>query len=75
MKFCIACGMPMRTKAILPWVTKPGVCKYVRADRSMKSYDEALLGMTGFIVKTQGLTKAQAESGEGDDGKTACLDG
>jgi hypothetical protein len=31
-----------------------------RPDGSMKSYDEALTGMTAFLVKTQGLDQAAA---------------
>jgi hypothetical protein len=36
-------------------------CVYcARPDGSLKSYDEALVGMTGFIVKTQGLDEGAA---------------
>lgn len=62
MKFCIACGMPMRTKDDFALGDESrDYCKYCAGpDGSMKSYDEALLGMTGFIVKTQGLDESAA---------------
>jgi hypothetical protein len=36
-------------------------CLYcARPDGSMKSYDEALVGMTGFLVRSQGLDEKAA---------------
>jgi hypothetical protein len=37
-------------------------CRHcARADGSLKSYDEALIGMAGFLQKTQGLDAGVAE--------------
>ena len=56
-KTCISCGMPMRTKEEFPLGdTSKDFCVYcARPDGSLKSYDEALNGMTNFMVSTQGL--------------------
>jgi hypothetical protein len=40
--------------------TKDWCVHCARADGTLKSYDEALVGMTGFIVKTQGLDEVAA---------------
>ena len=64
MKNCIACGMPM---------TKPedfalgdeslDYCLYcANEDGSMHSFDQKKQSLTEFIVKTQGLDPAVAES-------------
>ena len=37
--------------------TKDYCVHCARSDGSMKSYEEALEGMTGFMVKTQGIDK------------------
>lgn len=64
MKTCIACGMPMREKDDFAMSDESkDYCKYcARPDGSMQSYDEKLDGMTGFIVKTQGLDQAAARN-------------
>lgn len=54
---CISCGMPLRTTDDHAGgdPTKT-YCKFcARPDASMKSYEEVLAGMTGFLQKTQGL--------------------
>ena len=59
---CIACGMPMRSaeEHAMKDVSKD-YCHYcARPDGSMRSYDEALVGMAGFLKKTQGLDDAAA---------------
>lgn len=59
---CISCGMPL---------TKPEdhamsdrskrYCRHcARPDGAMKSREEVLLGMTAFIVRTQGLDQTAA---------------
>ncbi len=61
-KTCIACGMPM-TKAedhALGDETKDYCLYCARPDGSMRDYDEALVGMTQFIVKSQGLDEGVA---------------
>ncbi len=54
---CISCGMPLRTKEdhAASDETKSYCRHCARPDGTMKSYDEALDGMSGFLVKTQGL--------------------
>ncbi len=59
---CISCGMPLRTPDdhASNDPSKP-YCRYcARPDGTMKSYDEALAGMTGFLKQTQGLDDAVA---------------
>jgi len=60
---CIACGMPMRRPEdhsggdpSRDWCH---LC--TREDGRMVSYDEALAGVTGFLVRTQGLDRSAAE--------------
>ncbi len=62
MKTCIACGMPMKTKEDFAMGDESkDYCKYcTRPDGTMQSYDEKLKGMTGFIIKTQGLDEEAA---------------
>ena len=62
-KKCISCGMPLREKSDYPLGdTSKDYCTYcARPDGSMKSYEEAKEGMTGFIMKTQGFDKKAAE--------------
>ena len=59
---CISCGMPMQTleEHALKDATKDYCCYCARPDGTMKSYDEALVGMSGFLKKTQGLDDAAA---------------
>lgn len=54
---CISCGMPMREpKDHATHDVQKRYCHHcARADGSMKSYDETLLGMTAFLQSTQGL--------------------
>lgn len=61
-KICIACGMPLREKDDYPGGdTSKEYCRYcARPDGTMRSYDEALEGMSAFMVKTQGLDPAAA---------------
>ena len=57
MKQCIACGMPMQEKSDFAMGDETrDYCKFcAHPDGSMQSYEEKLEGMTGFIVRTQGL--------------------
>ena len=59
---CIACGMPMNTAEDHAMADESkDYCKYcARPDGSMQSFDEKLDGLTGFIVKTQGLDSGAA---------------
>lgn len=61
---CIACGMPMRRpedhSGGNPALDYCHLC--TREDGSMCSYDEAILGVTKFIVRTQGLDEGAARS-------------
>ena len=59
---CISCGMPLRTNEDHA-ASDPAkdYCRHcARPDGSLKSYDEALRGMTGFLQKTQGLDESVA---------------
>jgi hypothetical protein len=62
MKTCIACGMPMEKPELHASgdVDKDWCIHCARQDGSMRSYDECLVGMTGFIVKSQGLDEGAA---------------
>lgn len=64
MKTCIACGMPMKTKEdFANQDESKDYCKFcAREDGTMQSYEEKLSGMTGFIMKTQGLAEEAAQS-------------
>ncbi len=63
MKTCIACGMPMKeAKDFAMSDTSKDYCKFcAREDGTMQSYDEKLLSLTNFMVKTQGLDQAVAK--------------
>ena len=54
---CISCGMPLEKAEHFPLGDESKEwCVYcARPDGSLKSYDEALAGMSDFIVQTQGL--------------------
>jgi len=54
---CIACSMPLRRAEdhAMGDPDKTYCQKCAHEDGSMKSYDEVLDGMTGFITRTQGL--------------------
>lgn len=61
---CISCGMPLRTveDRAMKDPNKP-YCQYCACpDGSMKSYEEALVGMSGFLQNTQGLAENAATS-------------
>ncbi|OPJ62759.1 zinc ribbon domain-containing protein [Clostridium oryzae] len=64
MKQCIACGMPMKNiEDFAQGDTSKDYCKFcARPDGTMQSYEEKLKGMTGFIIKTQGLDENAAEA-------------
>jgi hypothetical protein len=61
-KKCIACGMPMEKAADFAQgdSTRDYCVHCARTDGSMRSYDETVTGMTGFMVRTQGLDEAAA---------------
>jgi hypothetical protein len=63
MENCISCGMPLRSNEDRA-ASDPAksYCRFcARPDGTLKSYDEALEGMTGFYVKTQGLDPSVAK--------------
>ncbi len=59
---CIACGMPMsEPEHFSGGDTSKDYCAHCsRPDGSMKSYEEALAGMTQFMMHSQGLAEAPA---------------
>ncbi len=59
---CSSCGMPMQTQADFPLgdETRAYCVHCARPDGTMKSWDEAVAGMTAFIVSTPGLDEAAA---------------
>lgn len=61
-KVCISCGMPMRNNEDFPnGDTTLDYCVYcARPDGTMKSWEEAVEGMTAFLVESQGLDKKVA---------------
>ncbi len=61
-KTCISCGMPMEKAESFAMgdVNKDYCVHCAREDGSMRSYDEALEGMTMFMMKTQGFEKVAA---------------
>jgi hypothetical protein len=62
MKSCISCGMPLRTdEDHAARDAQKDYCRHcARPDGSLKSYDEALDGMSHFFVHTQGIDPAAA---------------
>lgn len=62
-KVCICCGMPMDKKEDYPNgdETKDYCLHCARPDGSMKSYEEAVTGMTGFMVQSQGIDETVAK--------------
>ncbi|MBW1723446.1 MAG: zinc ribbon domain-containing protein [Deltaproteobacteria bacterium] len=62
-KRCIACGMPMEKPEDFPMgdESKDYCVHCARPDGTMKSYEEALAGMTQFMVRTQGLDESVAQ--------------
>ena len=59
---CIACGMPMqKAEDFAQGDESKDYCVHcAREDGSMRDYDEVLIGMTQFIVSTQGLDETAA---------------
>ena len=59
---CISCGMPLEKAEDYPLGdTSKDYCVHcARPDGSLKSYDEALAGMSAFMVRTQGLDEDAA---------------
>ena len=64
MKQCISCGMPMNDLAdFAAGDTTKDYCRHcARADGTMRSYDEALAGVSGFMMQTQGMDETAARS-------------
>lgn len=62
-KMCISCGMPMnKPEDFAAGDESKDFCVHcARPDGSLKTYAEALVGMTGFIVRTQGLDDGAAK--------------
>ncbi len=67
-KNCISCGMPIRkpAEAAIGDDQKPYCYHCAQPDGSMKSYSEVLVGMTAFIVQTQGLDESVAQGLAGE---------
>ncbi len=59
---CISCGMPMRSteEFAMGDRTKSYCCYCSRPDGTMRSYDEALAGMSAFLHRTQGIDEGAA---------------
>ncbi len=59
---CVSCSMPMEKPEDFPLgdTSKDHCLHCARPDGSMKSYDEALDGMSAFIVRSQGLDETAA---------------
>lgn len=62
-KNCESCGMPMRSPEDFGRSdVNNKYCRYCTNEKGeLKNYEEALTGMTNFIVQTQGLDRTQAE--------------
>lgn len=58
-RFCISCGMPLRSAEDYPLRdTSKDYCRHcAREDGTLKSFEEALEGMSVFLQRTQGLTR------------------
>lgn len=61
-EICIACGMPMEKPEdhALGSVTKPYCLHCACPDGSMRSYEEAVAGMSQFMMRSQGLDENAA---------------
>jgi len=59
---CIACGMPMESKADHPSGNMAlDYCAYcARRDGSMQSYNEKLINYSSWLVRSQGLKQKAA---------------
>ena len=62
MKMCIACGMPMKEPADFAMGDiEKDYCRYcARPDGTMQSYEEKLISLSDFLIRTQGLDKQAA---------------
>lgn len=62
-KTCIACGMPMeKAEDFAGSDQSKDYCLHcAKDDGTMRSYEETLLGMTAFIVNSQGLDESAAK--------------
>ena len=63
-KTCISCGMPMTKPEDFPLgdESKDYCVHCAREDGTLESYDERLVGMTGFIMQSQGLDEGAARA-------------
>lgn len=63
-KCCISCGMPLQKIEDYPLgdASKDFCVHCARPDGELKSYEEALNGMTGFICQSQGLDETAARA-------------
>lgn len=61
-KSCIACGMPMnKPEEHASGDTAKAYCFHcAREDGSMRDYDEVLVGLTQFMVRSQGIDETAA---------------
>ncbi|MCC7405575.1 MAG: hypothetical protein IT288_14345 [Bdellovibrionales bacterium] len=61
-KACISCGMPLKERAHYPLGdSNKNYCVHcANKDGSMKSFEDALVGMTEFIVDKSGATEYEA---------------
>jgi hypothetical protein len=64
MKKCIACGMPMKNpEDFAMGDSEKDYCLYcTHPDGTMQSYEEKLISLTSFIIKTQGIDETAANS-------------
>jgi len=64
MKFCIACGMPMKKKTDYAMGDETrDYCQFcAQPDGSMQSYEEKKEGFAEFIVRSQGLDREAARN-------------
>lgn len=62
-KSCESCGMPMDKKEMFGGGREDNhYCVYCSdTEGNLKSYDEVLTGMKNFVIKTMGLSEAEAE--------------
>lgn len=60
---CIACGMPMEKPEdhAMGDPSRDYCRQCARPDGQMKSYDEVLEGIAGFMMKSQGLAEGPAK--------------
>ena len=61
-KMCISCGMPLRKAEDYPGgdESKDWCVHCADGEGNLKTYEDALAGMAGFIVRTQGLDEGAA---------------